>query len=136
MQVIGQLPHFNPDLDLERLQPPLAVEELRNNIRESNGLIFSTPEYAHGLPGTLKNALDWLVSSDAMVDKKVAIWNPSPHSTFASESLKETLTVMSAQVLTSACFTLSLHGKKLTEFEIAENQLFSETIRKSFEAFL
>jgi len=73
MQVIGQLPHFNPDLDLERLQPPLAVEELRNNIRESNGLIFSTPEYAHGLPGTLKNALDWLVSSDAMVDKKVAI---------------------------------------------------------------
>jgi Predicted flavoprotein len=60
---LGSLPHFNPDLDAEGSVPPAEVGQLRTQIGEADALIISTPEYAHGVPGSLKNALDWLVSS-------------------------------------------------------------------------
>ena len=55
---LGDLPHFNPDL--EAAEPP-SVTEFREQVRISDGLLISSPEYAHGVPGVLKNALDWLV---------------------------------------------------------------------------
>jgi len=58
---IGNLPHFNPELDKEPL--PLAVTSFRSQLNISAGVIISSPEYAHGIPGVLKNALDWLVAS-------------------------------------------------------------------------
>ena len=36
-------------------------------MRDSDGIIVSTPEYARGDPGAFKNALDWLVPTDAFV---------------------------------------------------------------------
>ena len=53
---ITSIPHFNPDLDQEN--PPQAVEALRSIIKQADGIIISTPEYAMGLPGSLKNLLD------------------------------------------------------------------------------
>ncbi|MGA2795124.1 MAG: NADPH-dependent FMN reductase [Roseiarcus sp.] len=58
---IGALPHFNPDNDGET--PPQAVLSLRKLVGSSKGLLIAAPEYAHGVPGALKNALDWLVAS-------------------------------------------------------------------------
>jgi NAD(P)H-dependent FMN reductase len=46
---IGQLPHFNPDLEC-----PESVKAFQNQIKTADGLIISSPEYAHGVPGTLK----------------------------------------------------------------------------------
>jgi chromate reductase len=63
---IDKLPHFNPDLDHEN--PPIMVGAFRRALRDSKALIISTPEYAHGIPGVLKNALDWLVSSPEMIE--------------------------------------------------------------------
>lgn len=54
---IGALPHFNQDLYAEPL--PAAVARLRDQIAASNGIVISSPEYNHGIPGTLKNAIDW-----------------------------------------------------------------------------
>src|SRR4051812_15670286 len=68
---LGELPYFNPDLDGD--VPPLAVQNLRLAICASNALLISTPEYAHGIPGMLKNALDWLVSDPSFVGKPVGI---------------------------------------------------------------
>ena len=56
---LGQLPHFNPDLDGDT--PPAAVLELRRRVAWADGLLICSPEYARGVPGTFKNALDWLV---------------------------------------------------------------------------
>jgi chromate reductase, NAD(P)H dehydrogenase (quinone) len=55
---IGDLPLFNPDLDTGAGPPP--VESLRSAIRSAHGLLLVTPEYNHGVPGVLKNAVDWL----------------------------------------------------------------------------
>ena len=77
---IGELPHFNPDLeqpDFEKpdLEPamPEAVIAWRKQIGWADALVISSPEYAHGTPGSLKNALDWLVSGHEFAGKPVAI---------------------------------------------------------------
>ncbi len=58
---IGDLPHYDPALDTE--PPPASVARWRTALGEADAALFCTPEYAHGMPGSLKNALDWLVSS-------------------------------------------------------------------------
>jgi chromate reductase, NAD(P)H dehydrogenase (quinone) len=52
------LPMFNADVDAHGT--PAAVTELRILIRDADGLLLVTPEYNHGVPGVLKNAIDWL----------------------------------------------------------------------------
>src|SRR5215210_7667841 len=58
---LGELPHFNPDLDEEGSEPPARVRELRELLIGADAVLISSPEYAHGVPGAFKNMLDWLV---------------------------------------------------------------------------
>ena len=96
---LAKLPHFNPDDDVEGATPPPAVGELRAKLAEADGILISSPEYAHGVPGSLKNALDWLVSDGALVDKPVALINASPvGGEFARDALVETLRTMNWRV--------------------------------------
>jgi len=97
---LGNLPHFNPELDTEPL--PLAVTDFRSQLNSSAGVIISSPEYAHGIPGVLKNALDWLVASGDLYEKPVALFNASPRTSYAQASLAETLTVMTARLIPEA----------------------------------
>lgn len=100
---MGRLPHFNPDLDPEggALLPPEVVE-LRREVREASGLIISSPEYAHGVPGSLKNLLDWLVSSTDFPGKPVVLMNVSAgDSEHVQAQLSEILRTMSASLLPS-----------------------------------
>lgn len=102
------LPHFNPDLDRDDLPPPPAVADFRRALAAADALVLSTPEYAHGLPGAFKNALDWLVSDPAFADKPVAILHVARGSTFALDSLREILRTMSARIIEPACVALPL----------------------------
>lgn len=115
---IGALPHFNPDLDAEGAIPPAAVADLRDRMRAADVIAISTPEYAHGLPGALKNMLDWLVSDGTLVGKRVVIINATPPAQFALDSLREILRTMNWKVV--ATVELPLRGKKLTVEQIAE----------------
>jgi NAD(P)H-dependent FMN reductase len=108
---LGELPHFNPDLDREPLPPPVTA--WRDAVAHADILLFCTPEYAHGLPGVLKNALDWLVSFEAFPGKPVAIINARPGATFAPAQLRETLSVMDAKLLDAAAITLPLTSNSL-----------------------
>jgi NAD(P)H-dependent FMN reductase len=58
LAVIGSIPLFNQDI-LERDGPPTGVEELKDALRAADGLLIATPEYNWGIPGFLKNAVDW-----------------------------------------------------------------------------
>jgi len=97
---IAALPHFNPDIDREEDPVPEAVEAWRSAIRESAGLVISCPEYAHGVPGSFKNGLDWLVSSTDLLGRPLLVLNASPMGgEFAQASLTETLTMLGGTVL-------------------------------------
>lgn len=96
---LGDLPHFSPDLDSD--DPPRAVQSLRAAIDSADALLICTPEYAHGMPGSLKNMLDWLVSWTGFAGKRVAAISASPGADggrHAHAWLVQTLTVMSADV--------------------------------------
>lgn len=107
---IGDLPHFNPDLDRMGADPndlPPAVLKFRKAIAHSDALLISTPEYAHGIPGVLKNALDWLVSDTHFAGKPVGlILGSASDGSFAQMALIEVLKTMSARVDPNAVVTL------------------------------
>jgi len=111
---LASLPHFNPDLDGEGMEPPEPVAALRRSIETVDGVVFSTPEYAHGLPGALKNALDWLVSTPAFYGKPVALIDTSAaYSVHAVASLLEVLSTMGTRLVRDACVDLPLRGRPL-----------------------
>lgn len=68
---LDTLPHFNPDQDIDPAPP--AVQTLRTQIAAAHALLICTPEYTFSIPGSLKNALDWLVSSGSLYEKRVAV---------------------------------------------------------------
>ena len=97
--------------------------------------MISSPEYAHGVPGSLKNALDWLVGSGELVYKPVALLNPSPRSTYAQAALTEILTVMTATLVEDACLTLPIAGKSLDETALTAHPDFAPALQASLAAF-
>lgn len=100
---LRDLPPFDPDR--EEADAPL-VARWREAVKDADAVLFCTPEYAHGVPGVLKNALDHLVGSGEFSGKPVGVLNIAPHSQFAHVQLRETLRTMDARVVGSACVTL------------------------------
>jgi NAD(P)H-dependent FMN reductase len=123
---IAGLPHFTPDLDDNA---PTAVIDFRKRIDAADGLIIASPEYAHGVPGAMKNALDWLVGGSEIVNKPVALINAAPRATHAYAALTEILTVMSATLVAGACITLPQAIHKLDESEIDNCAAITDAIR-------
>ena len=68
---LDRIPHFNPDLDTEN--PPEEIRLFRDKIVNADGIIICTPEYVFSLPGSLKNALEWCVSTTILSNKKVGL---------------------------------------------------------------
>ena len=131
---LGDLPHFNPELDKEPVPP--AVSDLRSQLNSSAGVIISTPEYAHGVPGALKNALDWLVASGELYEKPVALFSPSPYGRFAHASLIETLTVMMVRLIPDAFVNVSAPlGMGDGELDTAANAGLSTRIERALAVF-
>lgn len=90
---LAALPHFNPDQDTEH--PPSAVLAFRRQIGAADAVVICSPEYAHGMPGSLKNALDWLVSALEPINKPVLLMCASPTAApFAHGQLLEVLRTM------------------------------------------
>lgn len=89
---IGRLPHFDGEENYE------LVDEWRKQLREADGIIICTPEYAFGVPGSLKNALDWTVSSVELYDKPLALITASSSGEKGHAALLQTLTALSAKM--------------------------------------
>jgi chromate reductase len=131
---IGALPHFNPDLDREGETPPHEVAALRTLIGGAAAVVISTPEYAHALPGSFKNALDWLVSDPAFAGKPVAILHVARGSTWALDSLREVLKTMSADIIEAASVSLPLGSNQMDEEAILARSDLRALLLSSVEA--
>ena len=83
---LSLLPHFNPDLD--KGEAPEIVERFRNKIRSADGVLICTPEYVFSLPGVLKNAIEWCVSTTIFSEKPTALITASAAGSAAHESLQ------------------------------------------------
>ncbi len=76
---LAELPPFNPDLEGDGT--PDAVTRSRARLQACDAVLISSPEYAHGVPGVVKNALGWVVGSGELVDKPIALINASARET-------------------------------------------------------
>ena len=128
------LPHFNPDDD--ESAPPQAVRSFRTLVGASAGLILAAPEYAHGVPGTFKNALDWLVASDVFPGKPVMMINAAPRSFHAQAALRETLMTMSARLVPEAFVSLPLTGKTIDAAQIIAEPRLADPLRAGLDCFI
>ena len=129
---LGDLPHFNPDLEGAE---PQVVKDFCAQVGAADGIIISTPEYAHGLPGVLKNALDWLVGGFDFINKPVAFFNASPRSTYALASLTDIITIMSGRIVAAASISLSLRELHLDEAGIVAHAEIGSIVRAAVVAF-
>ncbi|HVG14368.1 MAG TPA: NADPH-dependent FMN reductase, partial [Chitinophagaceae bacterium] len=97
---LNLLPHFNPDLD--KGQVPPAVVDLRVLIQQADGVIICSPEYVFSLPGALKNAIEWTVSTTVFSEKPVALIVASGLGEKAFEALVLIMTTLYAHVQPSS----------------------------------
>jgi NAD(P)H-dependent FMN reductase len=109
---MGALPIFSPD-HTDPLPPGPAA--LREALASCDGLLISAPEYAHGVPGGLKNLLDWVVGWGELAETPVALWHASVYGDHAKASLAEILKTMSMRLVPEASLIVHLRGKKPTE---------------------
>lgn len=128
---LGELPLFNPDRETS---PPAGVDAFRARVAEADALIIASPEYAHGVTGTIKNALDWLVSFEPFASKPVAVFNASPRAHHADDALRETLRTMAAVIVEPASIALPLLGAKLDDQGMAASMPISACVQDALRA--
>jgi len=106
---LAKLPHFDPD----NTEGQAEVARFRNLLKQSDGIIICTPEYAFGIPGVLKNALDWSVSSGEFNEKPVCAISASPLPSGGDKALASLLLTFTALgTITTQNLTLSIAGSK------------------------
>ncbi|MTH14031.1 NADPH-dependent FMN reductase [Flavobacterium sp. LC2016-01] len=103
---LDQLPHFNPDLDKENA--PENVIDFRNKIAQADGILICTPEYVFSLPGSLKNALEWCVSTTIFSGKKTGLITASASGEMAHEQLLLIMKTLEAEF--DSASTLLIQG--------------------------
>ena len=130
---IEALPHFNPDLEMGAL--PSAAADLRARIGRAAGIVISTPEYAHGLPGSLKNALDWLVGSVELPEKPVALLWVEGRGEFAQPQLREVLRTMSVHIVAEASIAVPLYGQASTADAVLADPAARTALTDALAAF-
>ena len=103
---VATLPHFSPDLDVDPW--PASVMALRTAVVSATAIVICTPEYAHGMPGSLKNALDWLVSAIGLTDKPVLLVSASPGgAAHTHQQLSEVLRTMDMRLVDGGAHVFS-----------------------------
>ena len=130
---LGELPLFNPDIEATN---PDSVGQLRRQIISSDALLMASPEYAHGITGAMKNALDWMVGYEALVNKPVAILSASPRAVHADAQLREVITTMSARVIQAASISVPVLGSQLNEDGIVSDPTISKLLVASLGILL
>ena len=130
------LPLFNQDLDVVRVPDPIA--RLRAAVRTADGVLFATPEYNHGVPGVLKNAIDWLsqpLKGSALDRKPIAMMGAS---TGLAGTARGQMQLRQAFVLTNSPAMLQpevLVGRAQERFD-ADGKLTDEPTRRFVAGFL
>ena len=128
---IADLPFFDPHMQFGA-EVPLTVQSFRQLVINNDYLIISTPEYAHGIPGILKNALEWLVCEET-IGKKVIIFVATPSGgDYVKEYLIETLTTMDMKTSREMSFVLQTARRDIS----SNGDILNQSLNSSIIEFL
>ena len=132
---LGDLPHFSPELDEE--DAPAAVQSLRGMLGGADGVLICTPEYAFGMPGSLKNALDWLVTSGELWRKPVVTLSASPSALGgekAHAALLLTLSALEAWIVADGSPCIPFVTTKVSKSGDVTDPATAQALRASLDA--
>ena len=107
---IGKLPHFDDNENVAA-----EVKAFRKLLTQADGVFICQPEYAFGVAGSLKNALDWIVSSGEMDNKPLALVTASTGGDKAHAAMLLTLKALNAKIGEGATLLISFVRTKLNE---------------------
>ncbi len=130
---LAELPHFNPDLDTE--SPPPEVTAFRNQLKVAGGILICTPEYAMGVPGSLKNAIDWTVSSMEFHQKPTALITASSVGQKGHQALLETLMVIEAKMVEESKLLIPFIKTKINAEGVITNTDTLSDLKTLIQAF-
>ena len=133
---LAALPAFSPDLEESAGPVPNAVADWRAALAAADAVLISSPEYAHGMPGVLKNALDWVVGSGELVGKRVGVLSASSASRFAHPQLVEVLSVMSAAMVAEATVVLDVPRRGATSEQLAADPVVGPALAAAVAALM
>jgi chromate reductase len=131
---IAELPHFNPDDDNENV--PNSISSFRQQLQNADGIVICTPEYAHGVPGTLKNAIDWTVSSGEFSHKPTVLITASTDGKFGHQALLETLRVIEAKNIDQLQLLIPFIKTKISKDNIITDEITLSNIKEVMNAFI
>lgn len=132
---LAGIPHFNPDLDTEN--PPEQIVSFRNKINEADGIVICTPEYVFSLPGSLKNALEWCVSTTIFSNKTTGLITASASGEMAHDQLSLIMKTLEAKFENSTQLLIQgIRGKINGEGEITnkETEIALQNFIRNFES--
>jgi NAD(P)H-dependent FMN reductase len=121
---IALLPQFNPDVDGETVATEVA--EFRQLLDSADGILICTPEYAHGVPGSLKNAIDWTVSSSQFPQKPTLLITASTDGSFGHRALLETLKAIDAKNIDNLQMVIPFVKTKISMDQITDDKTLAE----------
>jgi chromate reductase, NAD(P)H dehydrogenase (quinone) len=122
---LAEIPAFNDSNEI-----PETVAAFIKLLSDADGVFFVIPEYAFGVPGALKNALDWTVSSStAFPDKPVALITAATGGDKAHAAFLLTLKAMSSKIPEGATLLLSFIRSKLNEKNEVKDKATLDSIR-------
>ncbi len=124
---LTELPYFNQDVTSE--QAPPLVHDFRKAIEVADGVLICTPEYVFSLPGILKNALEWTVSTTVFSDKPTALITASSSGEKAHESLLLVMKTLGVKTHDDACLLIPGVKSKLD----AEGRVINESLREQLK---
>ena len=127
------LPHFNPDLDTDDV--PESIKEFRQQIKTADGILICTPEYAFGIPGTLKNAIDWTVSSGEFYDKPLALITASTSGEKAHAAFLDVLKAVGSRMSDETQLLVSNSKTKINADNIITDTKTSDKLMLLIAAF-
>ena len=130
---LARIPAFDPDVEESGVLPD-EVRDLRARVAAADALLVCSPEYMHGMPGALKNLLDWLVGSIDFPGKLVTLVAASERSVYAQAQLTEVLRTMSARLVPDECVVLPLPSRAMDADAIAADPALAATLRGTIAA--
>jgi NAD(P)H-dependent FMN reductase len=125
---LRELPHFDPEESIHN--PPPKIVELRKEIEQADGILICTPEYVFGLPGGLKNAIEWCVSTTVFSDKPAGLITASASGKKCHEELQLIMrTVMARFTEDTALLIEGIKGKMNAQGDITEDKTLRELVK-------
>jgi chromate reductase len=134
---LGSVPLFSQDIEGAETDPP-GVRALRAALAASDGLLISTPEYNQGVPGVVKNALDWLSRerpTPGLDGLPVAVTGATrgPYGTRAAQSMLKQMLVATGCIVMPRPAVFIKEAPTLFD---ADGTMTDEAVRQRLAAFV